>query len=138
MRLREYKLENPLKEIDMKDFKIFLAADCSHVGDGEMDEATKISLPASDWVEGPLYTTNYQQVSMEILFEPRACKEEFFPDDVESNNNDCLVLAINMVLRHPYFTRREQVCELAKRRGHTDVDEILNKKILGGHKVSTF
>ena len=77
----------------------FFHKDFKHIGDGEMDEATKISLSAEAWISGNLYKQSYPRVEMETLFEPRASLKEFFPDDVFGNNNDCLVLTINLLLR---------------------------------------
>jgi hypothetical protein len=85
--------------INLQDVRKYLRADFQHIGDGEMDEATKISLPASDWISGDLYKESFPRVEMESLFEPRARKEAFFTKNVHQNNNDCLVLAINILLR---------------------------------------
>ena len=52
--------------------------------------------------------------------------------------NDCVVLDINICLRKPYFTMREQVVELSKLRKHGGEERVLNYKIKGGFHLSTF
>ena len=52
--------------------------------------------------------------------------------------NDCLVLDINICLRKPYFTMREQVVALSKVRNDRAEKEVLNNKIMGGVQLSTF
>ena len=52
--------------------------------------------------------------------------------------NDCVVLANNICLRKPYFTKREQVVALSKVRRHGDDEVVLNSKIKGGIRLSTF
>ena len=52
--------------------------------------------------------------------------------------NDCLVLANNICLRKPYFTKREQVVDLSKVRNARAEKEVLNNKIKGGVQLSTF
>ena len=52
--------------------------------------------------------------------------------------NDCVVMDINICLRKPYFTKREQVVDLSKVREHRGEEWVLNNKILGGFQLSTF
>jgi hypothetical protein len=52
--------------------------------------------------------------------------------------NDCVVMDINICLRHPYFTKREQVVNLSKVREHRGEEWVLNNKIKGGFEISTF
>ena len=52
--------------------------------------------------------------------------------------NDCLVMDINICLRQPYFTKREQVVNLCKLRKYRGEERVLNSKIKGGFKLSTF
>ena len=52
--------------------------------------------------------------------------------------NDCVVLANNICLRKPYFTKREQVVDLSKVREHGSDEMVLNNKIKGGFQLSTF
>ena len=52
--------------------------------------------------------------------------------------NDCLVLDMNICLRKPYFTKREQVVDLSKVRELVGEERVLKYKIKGGFKLSTF
>ena len=52
--------------------------------------------------------------------------------------NDCVVLDINICLRQPYFTKREQVVDLSKVREHYGEEQVLNNKIKGGFQLSSF
>ena len=47
-------------------------------------------------------------------------------------------MAINICLREPYFTMREQVVALSKIRDHRVDELVLSSKIKGGFKLSTF
>ena len=47
-------------------------------------------------------------------------------------------MAINICLREPYFTMREQVVALSKVRKRQDDERMLNNKIKGGFKLSIF
>ena len=49
-----------------------------------------------------------------------------------------MVLDINICLRQPYFTKREQVVDLCKLREHYGEEQVLNYKIKGGFELSTF
>ena len=48
------------------------------------------------------------------------------------------MLAINICLRQPYFTMREQVVALSKVRKYRGEERVLNSKIKGGFQLSTF
>jgi hypothetical protein len=48
------------------------------------------------------------------------------------------VLAINICLRQPYFTMREQVVALSKVRKYRGEERVLSSKIKGGIKLSSF
>ena len=52
--------------------------------------------------------------------------------------NDCLVLDMNICLRKPYLTMREQVVDLSKVRKQGGDERVLNYKIKGGFQLSTF
>ena len=48
------------------------------------------------------------------------------------------MLAINICLRQPYFTMREQVVALSKVRKYRGEERVLDSKIKGGFQLSTF
>ena len=52
--------------------------------------------------------------------------------------NDCVVLANNICLRKPYFTKREQVVDLSKVREQVGEKQVMNNKTKGGFHLSTF
>lgn len=78
---------------------------------------------------------------MDVLFEPRAHKQEFFPEPTTESLNDCLVHSINMCLREPYFTTREQIQKLVNYRGKRhklEIEEKIGGRSAGGYQLNVF